>query len=49
MIGHFILVINSINAFYLGLALIVLGCGLLKPNISTLVGRLYTYDDPRRD
>jgi len=35
--------------FYLALALIVMGVGYLKPNISTIVGKLYTQDDPRRD
>ncbi len=35
--------------FYLSLALIIVGVGLLKPNISTIVGRLYGVDDPRRD
>ena len=49
MTGHFIMVIDSETAFYMGLCFIVLGCGLLKPNISTLVGRLYSPGDPRRD
>ncbi len=35
--------------FYLGLAMIVLGTGLLKPNISTIVGQLYGKKDARRD
>jgi POT family proton-dependent oligopeptide transporter len=35
--------------FYLSLALIITGVGFLKANISTLVGQLYTQDDPRRD
>jgi POT family proton-dependent oligopeptide transporter len=35
--------------FYLGLLLIIIGTGLLKPNVSTIVGTLYTRDDPRRD
>src|SRR5690606_14752594 len=39
----------AINIFYLALALIVLGVGFLKPNISTIVGKLYHEDDPRRD
>ena len=33
----------------MGLVLIVLGTGLLKPNMSTMVGGLYSRDDPRRD
>jgi POT family proton-dependent oligopeptide transporter len=40
---------NALQVFYLSLALIVIGVGFLKPNISTIVGRLYTEDDPRRD
>ena len=35
--------------FYLALAFIVMGVGFLKPNISTIVGQLYTAGDPRRD
>jgi POT family proton-dependent oligopeptide transporter len=34
---------------YLSLALIIMGVGFLKPNISTIVGKLYAKDDPRRD
>jgi POT family proton-dependent oligopeptide transporter len=36
-------------AFYVGLALITVGTGLLKPNVSTMVGALYAKGDPRRD
>jgi POT family proton-dependent oligopeptide transporter len=39
----------GINVFYLALSLIIMGVGFLKPNISTLVGQLYTQGDPRRD
>ena len=39
----------ALNVFYLALALIVMGVGYLKPNISTIVGKLYPQDDPRRD
>jgi POT family proton-dependent oligopeptide transporter len=49
MMGHIALAIPSENTFYLGLALVVVGTGLLKPNISTMVGRLYAPDDARRD
>jgi POT family proton-dependent oligopeptide transporter len=49
MLGHICLAIPSINTFYLGLALIATGTGLLKSNISVLVGQLYTPDDVRRD
>jgi len=40
---------GALQVFYLSLALIVIGVGFLKPNISTIVGRLYSRDDPRRD
>ena len=39
----------ALDWFYLALALIVMGVGYLKPNISTIVGKLYSKDDPRRD
>jgi len=39
----------ALNVFYFALALIVMGVGYLKPNISTIVGKLYSIDDPRRD
>lgn len=47
--GHGILAVDHIYAFYAGLALIVLGVGGLKPNISTMVGGLYPAGDERRD
>ena len=40
---------GALQVFYLSLALIVMGVGFLKPNISTIVGKLYAPDDPRRD
>ena len=40
---------QAITVFCFALALIVVGVGLLKPNISTVVGRLYGENDPRRD
>ncbi|WP_223787438.1 peptide MFS transporter [Marinicella meishanensis] len=39
----------ALNVFYLALAFIILGVGFLKPNISTIVGKLYSAEDPRRD
>lgn len=39
----------AIPLFYLGLGLIILGNGLFKPNISTMVGQLYTAQDKRKD
>jgi len=47
--GHFTLAFKSLPSFYTGLALIVLGTGCLKPNVSTLVGSLYAQSDKRRD
>tara|TARA_B110000444_G_scaffold149581_1_gene139895 strand:- start:2916 stop:4394 length:1479 start_codon:yes stop_codon:yes gene_type:complete len=41
MFGHLSLAIPNINFFYIGLVLVVLGTGLLKPNISAIVGNLY--------
>jgi proton-dependent oligopeptide transporter, POT family len=47
--GHFTMVFHSLTTFYLGMALIAIGTGMLKPNISAMVGKLYKGDDPRRD
>ena len=47
--GHYTLAIDSTPSFYLGLILVALGTGLLKPSISTLVGGLYARGDHRRD
>ena len=49
MCGHFVLAIPSQEAFFLGLLLVVLGTGLLKPNVSAIVGEIYAPGDPRRD
>ena len=48
-LGHFTLALRSETTFYGGLVLIVLGTGLLKPNISSMVGGLYQPGDVRRD
>ena len=40
---------RALQVFYFSLALIVIGIGFLKPNISTIVGKLYPPNDPRRD
>ena len=47
--GHGILAVEEMWAFYTGLGLIIAGVGLLKPNISTMVGGLYKTGDIRRD
>jgi POT family proton-dependent oligopeptide transporter len=49
MAGHVSLAVPSGATFYLGLALVALGTGLLKPNISSIVGQLYQPGDGRRD
>ncbi|TNF08051.1 MAG: MFS transporter [Gammaproteobacteria bacterium] len=40
---------NALQVFYFSLSLIIVGVGFLKPNISTIVGRLYGEQDARRD
>jgi POT family proton-dependent oligopeptide transporter len=47
--GHFTMVFSSLPFFYTGLTLIAVGTGLLKPNISAMVGSLYGENDPRRE
>ena len=49
MFGHISLAIPGVATFYSGLVLVVLGTGLLKGNISVLVGQLYQPEDTRRD
>jgi proton-dependent oligopeptide transporter, POT family len=50
MLGHLILAIPASNAiFFLGLATVAIGTGLLKPNISSIVGELYPEGGARRD
>ncbi|MCF6306525.1 MAG: peptide MFS transporter [Flavobacteriaceae bacterium] len=49
LFGHSILAVEEMWAFYTGLVLIVCGVGMLKPNISTMVGGLYKKGDIRRD
>ena len=48
-LGHFTLAIPIQQTFFLGLIFVVLGTGLLKGNISTIVGKLYKEDDGRRE
>jgi len=49
VLGHGILAVEEMWAFYTGLGLIIFGVGMLKPNISTMVGGLYKKGDLRRD
>ncbi|MGP1667379.1 MAG: peptide MFS transporter, partial [Rhodanobacter sp.] len=48
-LGLFVVMLPSRDVFLVGLAMVVVGNGLFKPNISSLVGQLYGRDDPRRD
>ena len=48
-LGHFTLAAQGMVTFYLGLALVIIGTGFFKPNVSTMVGQLYPEGDPRRD
>jgi POT family proton-dependent oligopeptide transporter len=47
--GHFSMAASALSMFYLGLFLIVIGTGLLKGNVSVIVGKLYATGDSRRD
>jgi POT family proton-dependent oligopeptide transporter len=40
---------GALQVFYFSLSLIIMGVGFLKPNVSTIVGKLYPENDPRRD
>jgi len=48
-LGHFALAFAGLEMFYLGLALLICGNGFFKPNISSLLGQLYTHGDHKRD
>lgn len=48
-LGDFCLASPGIAMYYGGLGLLMLGTGLLKPNVSTMVGQLYAAEDRRRD
>ncbi len=49
MLGHVLLAMHGLATFYAGLGCVVVGTGLLKPNISVIVGQLYDDKDPRRE
>lgn len=49
MLGHVLLAMHGLQFFYAGLCCVVIGTGLLKPNISVIVGALYDQEDKRRD
>ncbi|HUP04473.1 MAG TPA: peptide MFS transporter, partial [Bryobacteraceae bacterium] len=48
-IGQFCLAGPGTGFFYAGLVVLVVGTGLLKPNVSTIVGQIYSRGDARRD
>jgi POT family proton-dependent oligopeptide transporter len=48
-LGHFVLALQSLKTFYVGLALVIIGTGFFKPNVSTMVGQIYKDGDQRRD
>ena len=47
--GYYTMAVAAVQAFYTGLAIVVVGTGLLKTNASVIVGQLYAADDERRD
>jgi POT family proton-dependent oligopeptide transporter len=49
MIGHILLALHGYAPFFAGLGCVIIGTGFLKPNISTIVGQLYSASDVRRD
>ncbi|RSK50673.1 peptide MFS transporter [Bacillus canaveralius] len=50
MLGHIVLSFpGGVTALFVSMALIVIGTGLLKPNVSSVVGDLYSDEDTRRD
>jgi len=48
-LGHYVLAIPSKPSFFAGLVLVAIGTGLLKPNVSAIVGDLYADKGPKRD
>lgn len=49
MLGHFLMAIESEIVFLTALALLIMGNGFFKPNISSMIGKFYAKTDPRRD
>ena len=49
IVGSVILAIDPQHFFFFGISFTIIGTGFFKPNISTIVGKLYADDDPRRD
>jgi POT family proton-dependent oligopeptide transporter len=49
MVGHFLMAIENETIFLTALALLIMGNGFFKPNISSMIGKFYAKTDPRRD
>jgi POT family proton-dependent oligopeptide transporter len=49
MTGHVCLAFHGLPLFFAGLGCIIIGTGLLKPNMTAMVGQLYALNDPRRE
>ena len=49
IVGSFTLAFSPEDLFYIGISFTIVGTGFFKPNISTMVGSLYSTNDPRRD
>lgn len=49
ILGYFLMAIPSKQALFLGMSLVILGNGFFKPNVSSIVGELYSREDSRRD
>ncbi len=49
MIGHFLMAFEDIPIFFTALGFLIAGNGFFKPNMSTLIGKMYPEGDPRRD
>lgn len=47
--GNALIAVSPTHFFYYGIALVIIGTGFFKPNISSMVGNLYKEKDPRRD
>ena len=48
-LGYLIIVLPQLKFFLFGLCILILGNGFFKPNVSSIVGTLYSKDDPKRD
>lgn len=49
MLGHFLMAFENNIIFFTALALLIMGNGFFKPNISSMIGKFYARNDPRRD